>query len=307
MSDDHHHSHALTIEKENYKSLMWGIVLNVLFVITEIIAGLIYNSIALLTDAGHNVSDVASLLLSLFAFRLAKTKASTKFTYGLKKTTILAALANAMILLIAIGVLGYESIHRLTRPQAVEGDVIAWVAGLGIIINSTSAFLFFKNRNKDLNIKSAYLHLLADALVSIGVVIAGIIIFYTGWYYIDPLIGIVVMVIILISTWSLLKDSFMMAVDAVPAHINVDEIKEIFMKVKDVIAVHHLHIWSLSTTENALTAHVAVNDHLDFNDKLAVVRDIKHQLKHAGIQHSTIELDASKCPDAVCINDHAPE
>ncbi|MDQ3846548.1 MAG: cation diffusion facilitator family transporter, partial [Bacteroidota bacterium] len=197
MGDDHH-SHAINVEKENYKSLMWGIALNVLFVIAEIIAGLIYNSIALLTDAGHNVSDVASLLLSLFAFRLAKKKASTKFTYGLKKTTILAALANAVILLIAIGVLGYESIHRLTRPEAVEGDVIAWVAGLGIIINSISAFLFFKNRNKDLNIKSAYLHLLADALVSIGVVIAGIIIFYTGWYYIDPLIGIVVMIIILI-------------------------------------------------------------------------------------------------------------
>ena len=145
-------------------------------------------------------------------------------------------------------------------PQPVEGNVISWVAGLGIAINSISAYLFFKNRKRDLNIKSAYLHLLSDALVSAGVVVAGVIISYTHWYYIDPLIGVIVMIVILISTWSLLKDSFMMAVDAVPSTVNIDEVKEAIIKVKGVINVSHLHVWALSTKENALTVHVTVDN-----------------------------------------------
>lgn len=291
MSDERNHSHAINVDGQNQKAFLWGIGLNVIFVIAEIIAGFVYNSVALLTDAGHNITDVTSLVLSLTAFRLASKKATPKFTYGYKKTTILAALFNAIVLLIAIGVLGYESIHRLFKPEAVEGNAIAWIAGLGIAVNSISAYLFYKNRNHDLNVKSAYLHLLADALVSIGVVVAGFVISYTHWYYIDPLIGIIVMIVILISTWSLLKDSFMMAVDAVPANIDMDEIKELMLKVRGVVNVHHVHVWSLSTTENALTAQVAVDSSLPFSSKLSVINKIKHELQHCNVHHSTIELD----------------
>ena len=153
---------------------------------------------SLLTDAGHNLSDVASLVLSLVAFRLAKKKSTEKFTYGYKKTTVLAAFFNAVFLLVAIGILGFESVHRLLNPESVKGDVIAWVAAAGIFINVITALLFFKNRKNDLNIKSAYLHMMSDALVSLGVVAGGILIVYTGWYWIDPVIGLVIMIVILI-------------------------------------------------------------------------------------------------------------
>ena len=196
--DHHHHTHTHTVgfEAANKKAFLVGIALNMAFVVAEVVAGLFYNSVALLTDAGHNVSDVASLLLSLWAFRLAQKKSNKTFTYGYKKTTILAALANAVVLCIAIGMLGFESIVRLQHPAAVQGAAIAWVAALGIAINSISAFLFFKNKEHDLNVKSAYLHLLADALVSLGVVAGGKFMTYTQWYWLDPAIGLIIMVLI---------------------------------------------------------------------------------------------------------------
>lgn len=298
----HTHAHSLDFQTASNKAFLIGIALNVVFVLVEVAAGLIYDSLALLTDAGHNMSDVASLVLSLVAFRLVKKKATDRFTYGYKKTTILAALTNAVILLVAVGVLGYESISRLRNPAPVEGGVIAWVAGAGIVINSVSAFLFFKNKDKDLNIKSAYLHLLADALVSLGVVIGGVLILYTGWYWLDPVIGLVVMLVILISTWSLLTDSFKMAVDAVPGNINIQQVKEMIQQVAEVKGVHHVHIWPLSTTENALTAHVVVDEDLDARKRTKVIEDIKHELAHQNIQHSTIELEYthSSCDKGAC-------
>jgi cobalt-zinc-cadmium efflux system protein len=258
------------------------------------VAGLIYNSVALLTDAGHNAGDVASLLLSLLAIRLAKRKSNRVFTYGYKKTTILAAFINAVILLIAIGVLGYESISRLKNPEAVKGNAIAWVAGLGIIINAVSAWLFFRNKKNDINIKGAYLHLLSDALVSVGVVLTGVIIIYTKWYWLDPAAGLLIMVVILFSTWGLLRDSFKMAVDAVPAGMDINEIKKIILQTKNVTNVDHVHIWPLSTTENALTAHVTLDERLSFEQKLNVVQQVKHELFHHNIHHSTIEMDGTK-------------
>src|SRR4030095_15494913 len=199
----HSHSHQLQLDDRNKKAFLIGITLNVAFVFAEVIGGFLYDSIALLTDAGHNASDVASLVLSLVAFWMSKKKSSAIYTYGYKKTTVLAALANAVILLIVIGVLGYESVTRLFKPERVEGNMIAWIAGLGILINGLSAFLFYRNKEKDLNVKGAYLHLLADALVSIGVVLAGIAIAYTKWYWLDPAIGLVIMFVILWSTWGL--------------------------------------------------------------------------------------------------------
>lgn len=287
----HSHSHSPDFHDDYNRAFVIGICLNIAFVIAEVASGLIYNSIALLTDAGHNLSDVAGLLLSLLAFRFAKRKATQTFTYGYKKATVLAAFVNAVILLIAIGVLGYESINRLRSPEIVQGNVIAWVAVLGIIVNSVSAYLFFKNRKKDLNVKSAYLHLLSDALVSFGVVVTGIIIIYTKWYWLDPVIGLVIMFVILISTWALFRDSFKMAVDAVPAGIDIAHIKETILKIKDITAMDHIHIWPLSTTENALTAHVLLNEDLNFEEKLKIVQEIRHKLEHLNIHHSTIEMD----------------
>jgi cobalt-zinc-cadmium efflux system protein len=299
---EHTHTHGVDLAVTNNNAFKIGIGLNIAFVIAELIAGFAYDSVSLLTDAGHNASDVASLLISLLAFRLATKKATEQFTYGYKKTTVLAALANAVILLVAIGVLGYESFSRLRYPEAVEGNVIAWVAALGIVINSVSAFLFFRNKDKDLNIKSAYLHLLADALVSLGVVVGGIAITFTSWYWLDPVIGLGVMVIILISTWSLLVNSFKMAVDAVPTGIDVQKIKNLMQQVPLVKDVHHIHIWPLSTTENALTAHVVVDEDLQPAQRTKLVQELKHELEHQHIQHSTIELEYTHaaCEKHIC-------
>jgi cobalt-zinc-cadmium efflux system protein len=288
-SHEHGHSHAVQINKGNQNVFLIGIGLNLAFVLAELVAGFIYNSMALLTDAGHNLSDVASLVISLVAFWMAEKKSSPVYTYGYKKTTVLAALLNAVVLLIAIGILGFEAGTRLIHPEPVQGNVIAWVAGLGIIVNSVSAFLFFKQKH-ELNSKAAYLHLLADALVSLGVVIAGIVISRTHLYWLDPAIGLVIMVVILISTWGLLRDSFKMTIDAVPAGIELEAIKKLIKSVPHVKHVHHVHVWPLSTSENALTAHVVIDEQLPFIQKLDVIADIKHELEHNNIHHSTIEM-----------------
>jgi len=288
--DHHNHSHDLDFTLGNNNAFIIGICLNFAFVLAEITGGLIYNSMALLTDAGHNASDVASLILSLVAFKMAKKKSSSVYTYGYKKTTVLAALINSVILFIAIGILGFESVTRLLKPEKVQGDIIAWIAAVGIIINSISAFLFYRNRKRELNAKSAYLHLLADALVSVGVVIAGIIIIYTGWYWLDPAIGLAIMIVILIGAWKLLRDSFRMTIDAVPSGMELKEIKRIILQVNHVKQVGHVHVWPLSTTENALTAHVVIEEPLNFDEKLKVIADIRHELMHHNIHHSTIEL-----------------
>jgi cobalt-zinc-cadmium efflux system protein len=288
---DHQHTHSVSAQEVTSKAFVIGIALNALYVVAEIVAGLLYNSLSLLTDAGHNIGDVASLLLSLIAFRLARKKATTEFTYGYKKATVIAALTNAVILLIAMGVIGYESVMRLSHPQAVEGGKIAWVAGAGIVVNSISAYLFYKNKESDLNAKGAYLHLLADALVSIGVVVAGVLISFTGWYWLDPVASLVVMLFILVSTWSLLKDSFKLSIDAVPPGIEVESIIEKIKQLKGVRSFHHVHVWPLSTTENALTAHLIADEAFSFQQKMVLVRQIKHELEHLNIHHSTIELD----------------
>ncbi|MDQ6845587.1 MAG: cation diffusion facilitator family transporter, partial [Bacteroidota bacterium] len=272
-----HHAHSFT-PQNNTAPFLIGIVLNALFVIIEVTAGILNNSMSLLTDAGHNLSDVASLVLSLVAFRLAKKSSTDTFTYGYKKTTVLAALFNAVFLLIAIGILGFESVQRLINPAAVEGKIIAWVAGAGIIVNVMTAFLFFKNRKTDLNIKSAYLHMLSDALVSVGVVAGGIIIIYTGWNWVDPVIGLIIMIVILAGTWSLLTESFRLSVDAVPTDLDVHEIKNIIVAQPNIVEAHHIHIWAISTTENALTAHISLKEELNFNEKMKLVQNLKHEL-----------------------------
>ncbi|MDL2231123.1 cation diffusion facilitator family transporter [Porphyromonadaceae bacterium OttesenSCG-928-L07] len=286
--DHHHDHHAINLTSLN-KAFIIGIVLNLFFVFVEFGAGLWLDSLALISDAGHNLSDVVSLVIALLAFRLMKLKPNTKYTYGYKKSTILSSLLNACILLVVVGIILAESIKKLSAPEPIEGNMIAWVAGVGIVINAFTAWLFMKDQKKDLNVKGAYLHMVADTLVSVGVVVSGIIIQHTGWYVIDPIISIIIAVIILLSTTGLLFSSVRLALDGVPAGIDPIKIRELIQKEDDrVVEVHHMHIWAISTSENALTAHVVVRS-TDGMEELKC--KIKHLLEHQEINHVTLEFE----------------
>ena len=283
----HQHSHAINAESLN-KAFIIGIVLNLAFVVIEFAAGFWFDSLALLSDAGHNLSDVVSLVLALLAFRLAKVKANERYTYGYKKSTILVSLLNAVILLVAVGAIVIESIHKLNNPAVVPGGAIAWVAGVGVLINAFTAFLFMKDKEKDLNVKGAYLRMAADALVSVGVLVAGIVISRTGWYIIDPIIGLIVAVVILISTWNLLHDSLRLTLDGVPTSIDSQKVVEAIRALPGVDDVHHIHIWAISTTENALTAHIVLKQPESMQE---VKHLIRHRLEDFGIGHATLEFE----------------
>lgn len=295
----HHHAEALDISQAS-KSLIAGIVLNIVFVIAEFGAGFLSNSLLLISDAGHNLSDVASLALALLAFRLLKVKPTRKFTYGYRKASILISLLNAVILLIAVGSIGYESVHRFFSPKPVATNVIIYVASIGILINLFSALLFFRDRKKDLNLKGAYLHLMVDALVSVGVVVAGIVMSYTDLLWIDPLISLIIMVIILSSTWNLLRDSIKLSMDAVPSHINIEEIKAVARRQTAIKDIHHIHVWAMSTAENALTAHLVVPESISHAEVSRVKNELKHDLEHLGIQHATLETEIDAGNDTEC-------
>lgn len=289
MSHEHSHQHSHTINAESLnKAFIIGIVLNLAFVVIEFAAGFWFDSLALLSDAGHNLSDVVSLVLALLAFRLAKVKANERYTYGYKKSTILVSLLNAVILLVAVGAIVIESIHKLSNPAVVPGGAIAWVAGVGVLINAFTAFLFMKDKEKDLNVKGAYLHMAADALVSVGVLVAGIVIGRTGWYIIDPIIGLIVAVVILISTWNLLHDSLRLTLDGVPTSIDSQKVVKAIRALPGVDDVHHIHIWAISTTENALTAHIVLKQPESMQE---VKHLIRHRLEDFGIGHATLEFE----------------
>ena len=286
----HHHHQPVEITSVNTAFIV-GISLNLLFVIIEVITGLYIHSLSLLSDAGHNLADVGSLALSLLAFRLLKVKANDKYTYGYRKTTILTALLNAVVLLVSIGAIAYEAIHRLMDPEPLPGKTIAIVAGIGIIINGVTAMMFMSNKEKDLNIRSAYLHLLSDALVSVGLVIAGIMIFFTNWYWLDPVLSIVIAVVILLGTWNLLKESLRLSLDGVPKDIDLQKIKEETLKIKDIQGIHHLHIWAISTTQNAMTAHLVLNSSISKPEEQAIKNNFRHKMEHMNIQHVTVETE----------------
>jgi len=286
----HHHHHAPTLTSLN-RAFLIGIGLNSAFVLIEVVAGFTTNSLALLTDAGHNLADVAALVLSLVAFRLSKVKADKYFTYGYSKTTILVTLVNAVVLLVGIGGVGFEAIQRLMKPEATDGSTVAIVAAIGIVINTLSALLFLRDKDHDMNVKGAYLHMASDAVVSAGVVIAGIIIYYTHLYWLDSVVSLVIMVVILYGTWSLLTDSLRLSLDAVPRDVDVDKVKAGLMNMPGITGIHHIHIWALSTTTNALTAHVVLDESLDAVAEQQLKEKIKHQLQHQNIQHATLETE----------------
>ncbi len=261
-SDHHHENHHHDIHRHDHhhydsvnRAFLFGIALNIVFVVIECGFGLWIGSLSLLTDAGHNLSDVAGLILVVLAIRIAKKKPNEKYTYGYGKTTILVALVNAVTLLIAVGAIGWEAIERIQHPKPVEGQTIAWVAFAGILINGATALLFMRNQKKDINAKGAFLHMAADALVSLGVLVSGILILYAQWYWLDAVISILIMVVIVISSWSLLKDSLRLSLDGVPADINLDGIRHYLLSIKGVIGIHDLHIWAMSTNVTALTVH----------------------------------------------------
>jgi len=286
-SHHHHHDHAPKLDHLN-AAFIWGIILNSAFVIIEVIAGLSTHSLSLLTDAGHNLSDVASLALALLAFKLSKVGSTSQYTYGYKRSTIIVSFFNAVILFVAVGFIIYEAIMRFMHTEVVAGGTMAWVAFIGIGINAFTAWLFVKDKDTDLNVKGAYLHMAVDAIVSFGVVISGVIIYFTSLYWIDSVVSIIIAVVILRGTWSLLKDSLRLEMDGVPKEMDLEKIKTELMKCKGVMDVHHMHVWALSTTENALTAHLVIKPELlpTFN---TMKKDLRHRLEHMSINHATFE------------------
>ena len=291
----HHHHHTHTLTSLN-RAFLWGISLNAGFVLIEFAVGLYYGSMGLLSDAGHNLSDVASLLLAMLAFRLAQVHATSRYTYGYKKSTVLISLLNSVILLIAVGVIIAESIGRMLHPEPVVGGAIAWTAGIGVVVNGFTAWLFMKDKDRDLNVKGAYLHMAADALVSIGVLLSGVVISWTGWTLIDPIVGLAVACVIVASVWSLTRDSLRLSLDGVPEGIDISDLTTRMSGVAGVQTVHHIHVWALSTTENALTAHVVVTD---LGSQERIKHDLKQMLHDLGIPHVTLEFEtpAECCSD----------
>ncbi|MEO8719821.1 MAG: cation diffusion facilitator family transporter [Ginsengibacter sp.] len=304
MEHNHsHHDHSQMAVLTNVNSaFVIGILLNFLFVVIEAGIGFSIHSLSLLSDAGHNLADVGSLGLSLLAFRLLKVKANNKYTYGYRKTTIIAALLNAMILLISIAIIAYEAFQRISDPPKLPGKTIAIVAGIGIVINYITAVLFLKNKEHDLNVKSAYLHMLADALVSAGIMVGGIIIYYTHLFWIDPAISILIVIVILWSTWGLLKESLALTLDGVPKNIDLAAVKEKAGKITGIKDLHHIHVWAMSTTENAMTAHLVV-DQCRNNAEISTIKNqLRHTLQEMNIQHITLETEFSNecCKKEVC-------
>ena len=269
-----------------------GIVLNTAFVIVEATYGFLSGSMALVADAGHNLSDVLALMLAWGASVAAKKPPSPKFTYGFKSSTILAALANAMLLAIAIGAILFETIHRMLEPAPVEGMTMVIVAGIGILINTGTALMFMRGRKDDLNIRGAFLHMAADALVSLGVVIAGLAILFTGKSWIDPITSLIIVAIIGWGTWGLAKDSIKLGLHAVPENIDESAVQRHLAGQDGVEELHDLHIWPMSTTETALTAHLVMpNGHPGDN----FLSDLRESLSaNFGIGHATIQIEQSR-------------
>lgn len=291
----HGHGHDHSVPSDLGPAFKWAIGLNVGYIVVEIVAGLAVGSLALLADAAHNVTDVAGLLIAWGAAVAAKLPPKGRFTYGFGRSTVLAALANAIALLVGVGAVLWESIQRLGEPIAVAGLPILVVAGLGILVNGGTALLFTRARHSDLNAEGAFLHMAADAAVSLGVVLAAAGILVTGWYCLDPAAAIVVSLVIALTTWRLLKRAFALSLDAVPAGIDLKAVEARLGTLPGVASVHDLHIWSLSTTRTALTAHLVMPEgcpgDVFLEDAARAMED------DFGIDHVTLQIE---CGDGVC-------
>jgi cation diffusion facilitator family transporter len=302
----HHHHHHVSDLKRINQAFYVGIGANALYTLIEFVVGIRINSLALISDASHNLSDVATLIISLLGMKLAQKGATSLYTYGYKKASILASFVNAVILCLIVIKIGIESIERFSNPPQMLGSMIMITALIGVFINGVSAFLFYKGQKDDINIKGAFLHLLVDALVSFGVIVSGITISFTGWNIIDPIISFVIAFVILFSTWSLLKESVKLILDGVPQQISNEKIQSLLENHPDIASVHHLHIWALSSSENALTAHLVLKEDVSLEAFMHIKKELKHELFHQGIQHATLEIDCLSvtCDDTSCQCQH---
>ncbi len=293
-SHGHRHSHA----PANFnRAFAIGVVLNTGFVLVEATYGFLANSLALLADAGHNLGDVLGLLLAWGAAVLVQRRPTARHTYGLKRSSILASLINAVLLLVAVGMIVWEAVQRLARPEPVAEMTVIWVAAIGIVINTATALMFRSGATSDINVRGAFLHMAADAAVSLGVVIAAVAVMMTGWLWLDPAVSIVIALVITLGTWSLLAASVNLALDAVPQNIDPKKIDAYFAALPGVSEVHDLHIWAMSTTEVALTAHL-VRPGAGLDDELLarVCRDMQEKF---GIGHVTVQIEQGD-PDHAC-------
>jgi cobalt-zinc-cadmium efflux system protein len=283
-----HHHHAPPAAGDHSRAFLIAILLNVGFVAVEFGYGLIADSTALMADAGHNLSDVLGLVLAWMAAVLTRKRPEGRYTYGLRGTSILAALGNSMLLLVACGGIAWEAVHRLTAPTPVGGLTVSVVAGVGIAVNAFSAWLFMAGSKSDLNLRGAYLHMAADALVSLAVVAGGLTMLYTGWYWVDPVLSLAIVAIILASSFGLLRDALRLSLNAVPSHIALDEVHAFLAALPGVASVHDLHVWGMSTTETALTAHLLMpGGHPDDGFFAEVASELEHRF---GIKHSTLQV-----------------
>jgi cobalt-zinc-cadmium efflux system protein len=283
---EHNHSHNRNLKIGN--AFRIGITINILFVIAEATAGYFSNSMALTADAGHNLSDVLALAFSWIAIILSQRKPTLKFTYGFRRSTILIALLNTIFLLVAVGIILYGAIQRINKPMQVNANSMMIVAAIGIVVNAFTAWLFMKEKKNDLNIRSAFVHFVADALVSLGVVFAGIIMFFTGILWIDSLVSFIIIAVILYSSYDLLIDSVNLALDAVPDNIKIEQVRDYLAGLKEVAGVHDLHIWSLGTTNTALTVHLTTCEPTN----VSFISSIQHHLHNQfNIEHSTIQIE----------------
>jgi cobalt-zinc-cadmium efflux system protein len=288
-----HHGHAHVHAPASFgMAFAVGIGLNLAFVAVEFTYGVIANSVALIADAGHNLSDVLGLVIAWIASVLTRRAPSSRYTYGLGGSSILAALFNAVLLLVAVGAIAWEAVLRLFHPEPVASGIVMIVAAVGIIVNGMTAALFASGRKGDLNIRGAFLHMIADAAVSAGVVVAGLVILYTGWLWLDPLTSLVIVGVIVWGTWSLLRDSLVMSVAAVPASIDPQAVRSYLASCAGVAAVHDLHIWPLSTTENALTAHLVFPaGHPGDEFLLTAATELRQRF---GIGHTTLQIEINE-------------
>ncbi len=297
MSHDHNHkignyNHAFAI----------GVMLNLLFVAVEITAGFFADSLALIADAGHNMSDVVSLLLAWGASVLATKAATEKRTYGFRKATVMASLASSILLLVALGSIVWEAIGRFVHPEPVEGFTVIVVAAIGVAVNGITALLFVKGQAHDLNVHGAFLHMAADAGVSLGVVVAGFLMLLKGWLWVDPMVTLVIVAVIFVGTWNLLRDSVNYAMDAVPKNMDIVSIKQYLMHLDKVSCIHDLHVWPMSTSEVALTVHIVVDDTQVDNKFLSEIQEHLHD--HFDIEHATIQIETSTMTNQCMLDKH---
>jgi cobalt-zinc-cadmium efflux system protein len=285
--DHHHHHHAPPAEFGG--AFGWGIALNLLFVAGETAGGLWANSSALLSDAGHNLSDVLSLALAWGATWLAKRQSTERFTYGYKGATIQAALLNAALLYLALGLILWNTLDHLRHPAPVNGTMVMTLAGLGILINGFTAWLFHRGQKGDVNVRGAYLHMLTDMLVSVGVVVGGALVYFTGWHWLDPAISFVILTVVAVSSWGLLRETVQLGLQAAPETIDMAAVRQFLLARPGVLSVHDLHVWPLSTQETALTAHLVRPGGGNTNLFLG---QLQHDLLHEfNISHCTVQLE----------------